>query len=390
MHRRRLSSAIFADNNNEQCADLPLQPISSRRRWLTDVVMGVTTTSVLAAAAVPSPALAAKVATPTAAICDSTVSVWERNGRIIYLLGTAHISDISAQLAGQLVRDTHPDAVFVELDLKRVAGTGTMAKRMEASAQANSLSITSTGDDGESKPTRVLISPVGRATATPSLPAASAGGAESTSATIATTGPPLAPAPEKQSRGGFLQGLGAAAVGKGIKSLYRKLGDEGFNPGEEFVAAIREGQKQGAAVVLGDQDVDVTLRRMSQAFQQTDLKRLLSSDSTLEQSMRQMAPGGGTTPPLDGSMKSELTAYVETIKTKENVKQIMDIMKQEAPAIYQVMVTERDVYMAAGLNTLDEFAIITAVMGLAHIDGVESNLRKEGWRAVPLRCPVQA
>jgi hypothetical protein len=32
--------------------------------------------------------------------------------RLIYLLGTAHISEVSAQLAGQLVRDTHPNAVW--------------------------------------------------------------------------------------------------------------------------------------------------------------------------------------------------------------------------------------------------------------------------------------
>ena len=44
--------------------------------------------------------------------------------RLVYLLGTAHISEVSAELAGRLVRDTHPNAVFVELDLKRVGGAG--------------------------------------------------------------------------------------------------------------------------------------------------------------------------------------------------------------------------------------------------------------------------
>ena len=64
-----------------------------------------------------------------------------------------------------------------------------------------------------------------------------------------------------------MNNLGAAAVGKGIRSMYGKLGQEGFKPGDEFIVAIKEGQKQGAAIILGDQDVDVTLRRMAQALQ---------------------------------------------------------------------------------------------------------------------------
>jgi pheromone shutdown protein TraB len=46
----------------------------------------------------------------------------QRKDRLLYVLGTAHISDVSAQLAQQLIRDVKPDAVFIELDLKRVGG----------------------------------------------------------------------------------------------------------------------------------------------------------------------------------------------------------------------------------------------------------------------------
>jgi hypothetical protein len=52
-------------------------------------------------------------------VCDPSVSALEKNGRLIYLLGTAHISSSSAALAGQLVRETLPEGVFVELDHKR-------------------------------------------------------------------------------------------------------------------------------------------------------------------------------------------------------------------------------------------------------------------------------
>jgi pheromone shutdown protein TraB len=343
-----------------------------------------------------SSSASAATITPTATLCDPTVSIWERNGRTIYLLGTAHISSSSAQLAGKLVQETRPDAVFVELDLKRVGGTGTMAQRM-AESNNQGLSISNT-DQPDSKPTRLMVSPVGR-TPTGGLSASTSSTAVALAKDTTATTSGVASSPvvvqeanadkSKPKQNGFLSGLGAAVVGKGIKSMYQKLGNEGFQPGEEFIIAIKEGQKIGSAVVLGDQDVDVTLRRLAQAIRETDLGRLINPDSELEQSMREMLPAGteGSRTKSIPNSASELTEYVEVIKTKENVKKIMALLKNEAPAIYQVMVSERDVYMAAGLSTLNEFAIITAVMGLAHVDGVESNLQRDGWKPVSLRCP---
>lgn len=51
------------------------------------------------------------------------------------------------------------------------------------------------------------------------------------------------------------------------------------------------------------------------------------------------------------------------------------------------MLTERDAYMARGIDTLNEFEVMVAVMGLAHQDGVEANLKERGWRQVRLSCP---
>lgn len=82
--------------------------------------------STIAAAGVslmPLPSFAAKPKIKTSdAICDQAVSILQKKNRLIYVLGTAHISDISAQLASQLIKDVKPDAVFIELDLKRVGG----------------------------------------------------------------------------------------------------------------------------------------------------------------------------------------------------------------------------------------------------------------------------
>ena len=168
--------------------------------------------------------------------------------------------------------------------------------------------------------------------------------------------------------------------------MYGKLGNAGFKPGEEFVIAVREGQKVGAKVILGDRDVEVTLRRLSEALRQTDLRALLSPDSELEASMKALLPKDLPTDSSDDNFKNEMSAYVETMKAKENVNVIMGQLKRVAPEIFQALVAERDAYMANGLDKLNAFPVIVAVMGIAHVDGVETYLKARGWTPVKLNC----
>ena len=151
-------------------------------------------------------------------------------------------------------------------------------------------------------------------------------------------------------------------------------------------------------IILGDQDVQITLRRLSQALAVTDLNALADPNSDLERSMSELFGGSNPSQSLPESnakkksaeeMKQELTAYVEAMKSREKVRQIMGELRQIAPALVQVMLTERDVYMATGLDSLQNYEIITAVMGIAHQDGVESNLKSFGWKPVVLNCPAK-
>mmetsp|Transcript_17121 Transcript_17121/g.20555 ORF Transcript_17121/g.20555 Transcript_17121/m.20555 type:complete len:111 (+) Transcript_17121:3-335(+) len=88
----------------------------------------------------------------------------------------------------------------------------------------------------------------------------------------------------------------------------------------------------------------------------------------------------------DEKIRQEFSQYVETMKAKENVKLLMDELKKLAPELHKALVAERDAYMANGLNSLNQFPSIVAVMGIAHVDGVEENLRGYGWVPVPLTC----
>lgn len=163
-----------------------------------------------------------------------------------------------------------------------------------------------------------------------------------------------------------------------------------------FVAALFVALTK-SDIVLGDQDVQITLRRLSQALAVTDLNKLTDPNSDLEKSMAELFGGSTGGPTIEeasnktpAEMKQELTSYVEAMKSRESVRKIMGELRQVAPALVQVMLTERDTYMATGLDSLQNYQIVTAVMGIAHQDGVERNLQSFGWKPVVLNCPVKS
>ena len=323
----------------------------NRRRILGS--FGAMAASVVGLSEVPLPSFAEATLVSSKSVCDATVSVWSKNGRIIYLLGTAHISSTSAALAGQLVRDTNPKGVFIELDPKRVSGDGALAQKFK-------------GDDTTPAPAReskIIVPQIsafegdGGLVLASNSASSSASGGEALTATAAV----LPSKPPKENKNNPIMKAATAAVVKQLKGLYSRLDSAGFDSGEEFVTAVKEGQKLGADIVLGDRDVEVTLRRITEGLAKTDLKALLSPDSELEKTLEAMVPisssagerlagqkGSGTSELTDAQFKEELTGFVETMKTKENVKLIMGQLKRVAPFLYDALVSERDVYMATG------------------------------------------
>jgi pheromone shutdown protein TraB len=142
----------------------------------------------------------------------------------------------------------------------------------------------------------------------------------------------------------------------------------------------------------------VTLRRLTEGLAKTDIKALLNPDSELEQSLQALVPSSkaGKMVPIgtqtgdvvddDERFRQEFSSFVETMKTKENVRMIMGQLKRLAPFLYEALVSERDAYMAAGLNGLNELTTIVAVVGIAHVDGIEANLSMNGWKQASPSC----
>ncbi len=382
---------------------------SSRRRWL-NAVAGSFAVGVAGSASgllsSPRAGRASADLVTSRAVCDPAVSVWKKNGRIVYLLGTAHISSSSAALAGQLVRDTAPRGVFVELDPKRVSGSGVLAQKVGGTSEEGSPAIQSRiivpqiqiVDGPPPMPPTALLTTSGGRGGEVSTDGPATGGALSAAA------PPPAPpstAVAQPARPNPLMRAASAAVGNSIKGMYKNLDSAGFESGEEFVTAIREGRRLGSDIVLGDRDVEVTLRRLTEGLVKTDLTALLNPDSELEKSLQELVPssmqgnmiagagGGGSNAMGDLSneeFREEFSTFVETMKSKENVQKIMGQLQRVAPFLYDALVGERDAYMAAGLNGLNELETIVAVVGIAHVNGIEGNLQSNGWMQASPMC----
>jgi pheromone shutdown protein TraB len=332
--------------------------------------------------------------------------------RTVHILGTAHISSSSAELAGRMVRDLRPDVVFVELDAKRVArampggvggGGGAAAAPGGAGAAGNSNDP-----------------PPAATTTKTSVIAASPPPRDGASSSATTTNPF-----DVQSR---LVDAGSKVVGESVRGMYTKLESEGFKAGDEFATSVREGLAIGSTIVLGDRDVEVTLRRLTRALTKTDIRKLLSPDSEVEKSMEGLLPegmkksltrqssssssggggggggndmgdGGGSASKMTGMGmevsidKSDFNDFIETMKARENVRKIMSALRSTAPEIYEAMVAERDEYMGRGLDELGanlpgrSSGRTVAVVGMAHVDGIERYLASRGWTEMSYPCP---
>jgi len=398
IHRRHFSVRSARNNNNDDEAEAPAQlqhqRHSDRREWLANAArIFVGCGGILSPPSTSHAAtLVAKTEYPPS-LCDPSISTWRNpsNGRVVHILGTAHISESSAELAGVLVKDVRPNAVFVELDRKRISRAmpkGGDEASADAGAGASSAAPTSSSAQNAAMAAKMADGPNALAAAE-----------DRSAAVIAKQGNPFA----VKER---VLNAGAKMVGDAIKTMYSKLDDEGFKAGEEFVIAIREGLALNAAIVLGDRDVEVTLRRLTEALGKTDLKKLFASDSDLEKAMDSLMPsgsrsatmaamsGGGSGKDLENIAgekisKEEFKQFVETIKARDNVRLVMQKMREVAPELYNAMVAERDVYMANGIDKLDQFDCMVAVVGIAHVDGIETNLKERGWAPVSIPCQLK-
>ncbi|MCA9561977.1 MAG: TraB family protein [Myxococcales bacterium] len=131
----------------------------------------------------------------------------------------------------------------------------------------------------------------------------------------------------------------------------------GVQPGGEMIAAIRAAERAGARLVLADRPIHITLRRLTGALPAWKLG-LLGVGLGLSMAFKKV----GVT-----------SEQVEAIKEQRELDQMMEQFRKELPEVAEVLLEERDKYLAMKIRDAPGKNIL-AVVGAGHVAGITEHL----------------
>jgi pheromone shutdown-related protein TraB len=140
--------------------------------------------------------------------------------------------------------------------------------------------------------------------------------------------------------------------------IQRKIGEEmGVKPGSEMLAAIEAAKRVGARVALVDRDIGITIQRFWSAMGFFDKLRLVWS-------LLPAALGWGDDEQID----------IDNITQSDVVGQMISEFRKISPGAANVLVDERDLFLARNIFLLSKQGKVLAVVGAGHREGIIKHL----------------
>ena len=127
-------------------------------------------------------------------------------------------------------------------------------------------------------------------------------------------------------------------------------------PGSEMIGAIEACEDLEIPIALIDREISTTLQRALNKMGVIEKSKFLFG-------LIASVFGFGDEEDID----------VEELKNPENIDDLMEMFKDEAPSVHEVLVHERDAYLAGRIMQLPQDRII-AVVGAGHKPGIEKYL----------------
>lgn len=142
-----------------------------------------------------------------------------------------------------------------------------------------------------------------------------------------------------------------------LASFQKKIADRfDIRPGQEMVNAIEAAEKIGAAVVPADRDIQITLSRVWRGMGVwARIKLLFSMVFSF------------------GSADDIQEADIEKMKQEDILQTLLADVKKFHPIIEQVLIDERDQYLAQRIGSAGGRRVV-AVVGAAHVPGIKKYL----------------
>ncbi len=176
--------------------------------------------------------------------------------------------------------------------------------------------------------------------------------------------------PKRKIRLGDIKHLGIRGFLFNILGAYveKKLGEiVNTQPGSEIKKAVECASKSGSRIALIDQDIAITLRRLTRTLTWKEkfqfLKDVLSALFHRKRKMR-----------------IDLTK----VPDERIISRMTNEVRKKYPSVYKVLIEERNVYMGKALNKiLSEYPddVVVAVVGAGHVEGITKILKKHESRA---------
>lgn len=136
----------------------------------------------------------------------------------------------------------------------------------------------------------------------------------------------------------------------------RKLGKlVGVAPGSEMKQAIRMAKQNNIRIALIDQDIEVTLRRLSKSLTWKEKGNFLADIAK-----------------AFFSRKKELEFDLTTVPDKAIIKKLTSRLKERYPNVYKVLIEERNVVIANNIRRLmsNQDKKVLVILGAGHLDEV--------------------
>lgn len=148
-----------------------------------------------------------------------------------------------------------------------------------------------------------------------------------------------------------------------MASYQKKLGKNlGVSPGAELLAASQSAKEHDIPVSLCDRDIRITLRR---AWKSTSLWRKFYLMSSL----------------IAGLFESQEIdeQKLEELKKQDVLTELMAEMGDSLPEMKQVLIDERDIYLAEKIKTSPGKRLV-AVVGAGHVEGIKQQIATDHTR----------
>jgi len=147
-----------------------------------------------------------------------------------------------------------------------------------------------------------------------------------------------------------------------LSSIQRKLGKEfGVEPGSEMIAAMDEAKKHNLKVALVDRDISITLKRAWKKMGIREKFRLVW------EFMKAV---------LGYEEEEQEELDLKELMNQDVISAMMEEFGEIAPSVANVLIHERDQFIAKKILDESKKGKVVAVVGAGHLEGIKKHLEK--------------